>query len=213
MAKYTYYDSPFGPAVYPHITKPDSKFNPDRPLFKVDLRLEGEVAQRQKEKVDEAAEAAHRDYFENGEGQNMKPGERAKISVYRPYTEEEDDDGNKTGAILFHFRQNSQIKLRDGTVKDIVIGTYDAAGKEMHKPIFGGSVIRVNYSMRPIAMKSLKQVGVRLDFSRVQVKELAKGGGSGGFGAVEGGYVDDGEDSGGFGSVEGSEQTSGSADY
>lgn len=212
MAKTTYYDSPFGIAVYPHLNKPDAKFNPDRPLFKVDLKLDGEDAQRLKEKVDEAAQAAFDAFFETGEGKNMTAGERKKIEVYHPYTIEEDSDGNPTGAILFEFRQNAQIKLRDGTVKDIVIGLYDAAGTEMHKLVRGGSIIRVNYSMRPIPMKSLKKVGVRLDFGRVQVKKLAEGN-SGGFGAVDG-YVDDGEQADGFGSGEdhGSQQPAGS-DY
>ena len=210
MAKYTYFDSAFGIAVYPHINKPDAKFNPDRPLFKVDLRLTGADAQRMKEKVDEASQAAFDDFFENGDGKSMTPGERKKIEVYHPYTEEEDDQGNLTGAILFEFRQNAQIKLRDGTVKDIVIGIYDAAGTEMHKLVRGGSEIRVNYSMRPIPMKSLKKVGVRLDFSRVQVRKLSEGN-AGGFGAVEG-YVDDGASSGGFGAAETTQQDPG-ADY
>lgn len=210
MAKSTYYDSPFGVAVYPHLNKPDSKFNADRPLYKTGLRLEGEAAQRMKEKVDEAAQAAFDEFMEEGDGKGMTPGERKKLSVYHPYTVEEDDNGNPTGAIVFDFKQNAQIKLRDGTVKDIVIGVYDAAGKEMHKLVRGGSEIRVNYSMRPIPMKSLKQVGVRLDFSRVQVRKLAEGNG-GGFGAVDG-YEDDGS-SDGFGADEAGGTSSGSADY
>lgn len=210
MAKNVYQDSPFGIAVFPHLNKPDSKFNPDHPLFKVKLRLEGASAQALKEKVDAAADAAFADYFENGEGKMMTPAERKKLSVYRPYVEEEDDEGHPTGAILFEFKQNATIKLKDGTVKTIEIGLYDAAGNPMHKIVRGGSEIRVNYSMRPIPMKSLKQVGVRLDFGRVQVRKLAEGNGGGGFGAVEG-YVDDGAD--GFGSAGGDATADGNADY
>ncbi|WP_269929973.1 hypothetical protein [Aminobacter sp. HY435] len=210
MAKHTYYDSAFGIAVYPHLNRPDNKFNAENPLFKTGLRLEGEAAQRQKEKVDVAAQAAFDDYFENGDGKSLTPGERKKFAVYYPYEVEEDSDGNPTGAIVFDFKQNARIRLKDGTVKDVVIGLYDAAGKEMHKLVRGGSEIRINYCMRPIPMKSLKQIGVRLDFSRVQVRKLSEGNG-GGFGAVEG-YQDDGQQGDGFGSADETPSNPG-ADY
>lgn len=192
MAKYPYRDTAFGEAVYPHLNKPDSKFNPQSPAFKTGLRLKGEEAQKQKAIVDAAAEAAFADFFENGEGKGMKPAEKNKFSVYRPYEEETDDDGNLTGAIVFDYKQNATIRMSDGSEpKVVVIGIYDASGKESDKLIRNGSEIRINYSLRPIPMKSLKQVGVRADFGRVQYRKLAKGTG-GGFGAVDG-EVDDNE--------------------
>lgn len=192
-SKTVYRDSPFGIAVFPHLNEPDAKFNPNAPVFKTGLRLTGEVAQKFKAQVDEAAQAAYDAYFAEGaDGAKLSPKKREEFSVFRPYEEEEDGEGNLTGAIVFEFRQNASIKLRDGTVKKIVIGIYDAAGTEMHKLVRGGSEVRINYSMRPIPMASLKKVGVRLDFSRVQVKTLATGNSGGGFGAVDG-YVDDGD--------------------
>lgn len=182
----TYYRSPLGVAVYPHITKPDTKFNDDG-LFKVSLRLEGKDAETMKARLDAAAEAAFKDFMENGDGADLKPGEQKKFSVYKPYVEEEDDEGNPTGSILVQFKQNAVIKLRDGTVKHVQIGIYDADNKPApNVDIWGGSVIRVKFAMRDIVMKSLKQVGVRLDFSLVQVKKLATGGqGDSGFDAIE----------------------------
>ncbi len=217
MAKYVYQDSPFGIAQFPHLNRPDAKFNPDNPLYKTGLVLEGDTAEAMVVKVDAAADAAFEDYFNgNGEGAKLAPGLKKKAledwKVYRPYERELDGEtGEPTGRIVFDFKQNAHIKLRDGTVKDIQIGLYDAAGKEMKALVRGGSEIRVNYSMRPITMTSLKKVGVRLDFSRVQVRKLSEGN-SGGFGAVEG-YVDDGQDSGGFGQAEQPGTPSGSADY
>ncbi len=211
----TYYDSPFGIAVHPWLNAPDTKFNAEG-LFKVGLRLTGEDAENLKAKLDRASQEAFDDFFENGEGSKMTPAERKKISIYVPYEVEEDPQtGEPTGAIVFHFKQNAVIKIRaTGENKKIIIGIYDAAGKPMTKRIYGGSEIRVNYAIRPIPMKALKQVGVKLDFGRVQVKRLAAYTGGAGFGAVEG-YEDDGAEEGGFGAAEGAQQTdaTGGADY
>jgi hypothetical protein len=195
----TYFDSPFGIAVHPWLNAPDVKFNPEG-LFKTGLRLLGADAERLKAKIDAEAQAAFEDFFENGDGKAMTPAERKKMSIYVPYELEEDPQtGDPTGAIVFNFKQNATIKIKaTGETKKITIGLYDAAGKAMDKRIWGGSEIRVNFAMRPIAMKALKQVGVKLDFGRVQVKTLAasSGGGGGGFGAVDG-YEDDGQGFGG----------------
>lgn len=210
MAKTTYYTSPFGVGIHCHLNTADSKFAPDNPTYKTKLKLEGEVAQSLKAKVDAAVDEAFTAHFEEGgKGADIAPKDRKKWSPYHPYEEEEDDAGNKTGAILFDFKQNAKIRLKDGTVKDIQMPLYDSQDNPVHKLIRTGSVIRVAYSMRPIVMTSTKQVGIRLDFAKVQVKKLAEGGSSGGgFGAVEDGYVED-EHGGGFGS-DGAE-TAGSA--
>lgn len=162
--------------------------------------MSGAKAQKYKEEVDAQALAA----FEEITAE-MTPGERKKWSVYYPYEELEDDEGNKTGDIVFHYKQNATIRLRDGTTKQVTIGIQDSAGKDMHKPLFFGTELRAMFAYRAIKMVSTKQAGVRLDFSMVQVLKLGKGGGGKGFGAVEGGYVDDGDRD------EGEEQASGGA--
>lgn len=213
MAKNKYQDSPFGVADHPHLNKPDTKFNPENPLFKSGLDVEGKEGEDFAAKIDAAAQEAFDDFMENGDGSKLTPAERKKFSVYKPYERLEDAEGNPTGVIRFDFKQNQKLRLSDGTTKLIQIGLYDAAGNEMDKLIRGGSIIRFRYSMRPIPMKSLKQVGVRLDFAMVQVKKLSEGGQKG-FGAVDG-YVDDGEhDHGsGFGDASGGASTPGNGDY
>lgn len=209
----TYKNTPFGIAGYQHVHQPDAKFNPAAPVFKSDLVLSGEAAQKLKAEVDAGSQAAFDAYFgEGGKGEGATPGERKKWSVFYPYEVKEDADGNPTGDIEFHFRQNASIKLRDGTVKEIKVGVYDATGQgAVTKPVFRGSEIRVKYSQRAITMTALKQVGVRLDFAGIQVRKLSEGGGQKeqGFDAVEG-YEDDG-----FGAAEGQagSEVSGKADY
>lgn len=200
-----YYDSPFGIAVHPWINKPDTKFNEDG-VYKAGLRLGGPEAIALKEKVDAQAEA----YF-NETTAEMTAGERKKWSLYVPYEVEEDDEGNPTGFIVFDFKQNAKIRQKDGSTKDVVIGIKDARNNDMHKPVFGGSELRIRYSFRGIKMASTKQAGIRLDFAMVQVRKLAQGSGGGGFGVVDG-YTEDQSD--GFGSVsEGNTSGGGDGDY
>ena len=195
MAK-TYYDSPFGIARYPWVNKPDVKFNDDG-LYKIGLILEGADAEKLRERVDREVEAAF-----NEKTADLTPGERKKWKTYVPYEVEEDDQGNPTGRVIFDFKQNAKIRLKSGEVKEVKIGLYDSTDKEMHKPVFGGSEVRVRYSFRAIAVAGTKQAGVRLDFSMVQVRKLSSGTGGRGFGStVEDGYVeeDEGEAPSGFG--------------
>lgn len=183
--KTVYKPSPFGPAIHPWVNRPDTKFNAEG-VFKVGLRLSGKEAEDLKAEIDTDAQA----FFDEVTAE-MTPGERKKWSIHYPYTVEEDDDGNPTGDIIFNFRQNAVIKLRDGSTKEVKVGVYDSMDNDMHKPVFGGSILRVMFSKRGIKMVSNKSAGIRLDFSMVQVKELAKGTGGGrGFGKVAGGYVE-----------------------
>lgn len=187
--------SPFGIATgYPWLNKPDTKFNADG-VYHVDLTIGGPEAQALKDKIDAAAQAAFDLFFEEGDGKRIPAKERKTWSLYVPYKEDTDDNGNPTGYIVFDFKQNAKIKLRDGTTKEIMVGLKDAKNNSVHKPIFGGSELRVMFTLRDIPMKSLKQVGVRMDMAQVQVKKLATSTGRN-FGEIEDGYVEDadGED-------------------
>lgn len=208
MAKTIYKTSPFGVAVHPWLNKPDTKFAAGGAgVYQTGLRLEGAEALKFKEEITAAADAAFAELTEE-----LTPGERKKWSVYYPFEEEEDDAGNPTGAIVFDFKQNAEIRLKDGTTKRVQIGLQDSAGNDITKPIFGGSTIRLMYSTRAIPMKSNKQAGVRLDFSMAQVLKLVQGGGGRGFGKVDGGYVDE-PDADEPGTTSGSSNTAGGSPH
>lgn len=200
----TFNISPIGEFKHPWINKPDTKYNDDG-LFTVDLILEGQPAEALKAKIEGAAQAHLNEY--TGE---MKPGEAKKWSLYVPYEDEEDDNGEPTGRTIFTFKQNAKIRLKDGTTKTVKIEIRDAADKVIDKAVFSGSEGRILFSMRGIEMSSAKEAGVRLDFAKVQVTKLQQGTGGGrGFGAVDGGYVADGDDQS-FGQADGDED---SGDY
>lgn len=187
MAK-TYYQSPFGIAKFPWITKADTKFN-DTGIFKVSLVLT--PGPDTEEFVSFVKKEAQRAFDE--ECEKMTPKERKAFTLYCPVEPEEDDEGHPTGNYIAHFKQNAVIKMRDGTTIDVKIGVKDASGKkDVHKPVFGGSELRVMYSPRPVKVASSHQAGVRLDFASVQIKKLNTSGGGHGFGAVEG-YEEDQE--------------------
>jgi hypothetical protein len=203
MAQYK--EGPIGPFVHAHVNEPDKgndKFKPRAPEFKVDQKvsLSDPLAAALKEALDRGAEEAMEAYKVKVDYDSMKGKARKEIDeefkLYVPYELEEDDDGEPTGNIIFNFRQNQIIKLRDNKgTKTIEIGIYDAEGEEMDKQVRPGAEGRVMYSIRHIPMPGLKKVGVRLDFSMVQITKLSTSGGSGGgskFGSVAGGYVDDG---------------------
>lgn len=185
MAK-TYYQSPFGIAKFPWITKADTKFNADG-IFKVTLVLApGADTEEFLSFVKKASQTAFDEELEK-----LTPKDRKAYTLYCPVEPEEDDEGNPTGNYLAHFKQNAHIKMHDGTVIDVKIGVKDASGKkDVRKPVYGGSELRVMYSPRPVKMSSTHQAGVRLDFASVQIKTLQTSGGGGGFGAIEG-YEED----------------------
>ncbi len=191
--------SPIGTFVHPWVTKPDTKYNADG-LYHTGLRVEGPEAEAFKEEVKALSDAFHEEHTKE-----MKKGERDKWSVYYPFEEEVDDDGAPTGAVIFQFKQNAIIKLRDGAKKSVKIGVRNANDQATKENIFGGDKGRVMWSSRGIPISSAKQAGVRLDFAMVQLVAKGERTGGGGFGKVEGGFVDD--------QADGNESEAQDADY
>lgn len=206
MAKY--HISPLGPFIHPWLNKPDTKFNSDG-LFHTDQRLKGDVAEKLAAKIEAASLAALQEHT-----QEMKPGEAKKWKLYVPFEREEDDDGNPTGDIIFSYKQNAKIpsKKEPSGYKDVKIELRDSKDNVIDVAVWNGSEGRVMFSMRPIVMVSSKEVGVRLDFAKVQITKLASGSGGGGrgFGEVEDGFVADDEDQGfGDAGTQGSDEDQG----
>jgi len=183
----TKYITPTGAAVYPWLNTPDSRvFNgqPARPAYKVSLRLEGEDVTKLQKTIDVLVEESYQKALEEA-----KPADKKKIKKAYPYSEEFDADGNETGAYLFKFKQNAEIKTRSGEVIKTNVPLFDAKKKVMKEPIFGGSEIKVAFTTRPYYMASTKSAGISCDLAAVQVLELGNGGqaaSSFGFGEEEG---------------------------
>lgn len=181
--------TPKGVALHCYVNEPDRKFTPDRPKFKTKLILEGGGAEALKAKIDARVDEA----FEELLGDKTPAQKKGWTKAY-PYEAESDDAGNETGRTIFKFSQNAIIKRKDGTLVDVKIGIYDSKKGPTRVKVFGGSIIKVGYSMRSYPKADAKQVGVTLDLAIVQVIQPASRDALAGLEEEADGWVDDGDD-------------------
>lgn len=187
--------SPIGTALHAYVGKPDDKFNPDNPVFKLKLILAGEEAEVLKAKIDAKVDEAYEAHV------NTLPVAQRKLwSKSYPYEDELDQEtGEPTGRTIFKFKQNSRIKRRDGTVTEVKILVVDSKKRKTNVPVFSGAEVRVGYKFRsnkdgsinPSIIAASKNVSVRLDFSQVQLIKPADRGDGSAFDEVEGGWEAD----------------------
>lgn len=183
MAKQSFISPPFA-GIHPWINNPDTKYNKDG-LFHVKGIIEpGEAQDLHRKRMDDAAQAAFEDMTKD-----MTPAQKKKAVLYVPYEMEEDDEGNPTRNMIVEFKQNATIKLKDGSTKKVRIGVVDSQDNPTKASVFGGDIIRVMYTLRPIKIASTNAFGVRADFAQVQIVRKGEGGTTRKFGAVDGGFV------------------------
>jgi len=182
--------SPAGEAVYPYLNRPDTADidgQPQRPAFKCRLRIDSDnkagtiqngkpTAETLRQLIDRLVDEAW------DEREDSIPAKYKKVAekVY-PYEEEVDGAGEPTGTLLFNFKQNAELALKDGSVAKVKIDLFDAKRKRTTSNIGGGSKLKIAFTHRTYGMVSGKQynVGISLDFSGVQILELVEfGGGS-----------------------------------
>lgn len=131
-----------------------------------------------------------------------KPAVQKKIQKVYPWTEEEDDEGELTGNIMFRFKQQANVtSKKDGKTYHIQPKVFDGKGKQIEGkaiPFIGsGSTVKVNFSPWPYFHAKDKEAGISLRLNGIQILNLVSGGGSAedyGFDAEEDGYEFD-EDS------------------
>lgn len=190
-----FHQSDIGEFIHPWVNKADTKFNADG-LFHTDLKSSGPITENIAKIIEAAAKEALALHV-----QDMKPGEAKKWNLYVPFERVEDDEtGEPTGEIIFTFKQNARIPSKKDPkgYREVQIEIRDSQNNVIDVPVWSGTEGRVLFSMRPIVMSSAKQVGVRLDFAKVQVTKLKEGSGSGGggFDSVDGGFVADAAEAG-----------------
>ena len=200
MDKPKTFTSPFGKAIYPHLTKCDVRFKPEGE-FKVDLEI-GEAPANQLLKILKEYQAKA---VSNAKD---KTGKKQIKEAPLPYKKEDDK-------YIFKFKMKaSGTNMKTGETFKQRPALFDSELKPINPEdtsIWGGSILRVSYQPFPWFTPALG-AGVSLRLKSVQVKELVEGGGqtaeASGFDKVDG-YTNDNDGS----DNEETEEVSQSADF
>ena len=181
------YNTPVGVARYPHLNKPDTRFDDDG-VYKCDL-------------IFSASAPGVADLIEYLEGIRDAEFDKLDVKKQKTYSKAEvfemelDDAGDETGNVIFKTKLNAVGK--NNQTGDTWVNTpklFDSVGNPLGEDaqIWSGSKLIIAGKVMAYAMGSTKSVGVSLKCDGVQVIELVSGGGqtadSFGFGAVSGGY-------------------------
>lgn len=200
MEKPKTFTSPFGKAIYPHLTKCDVRFKPEGE-FKVDLEL-GEAPANNLLKILKEYQAKA---VSNAKDKTGK--DKIKVASL-PYKKEDDK-------YIFKFKMKaSGTNGKTGETFKQRPALFDSELKPINPEdtsIWGGSILRVSFQPFPWFTPALG-AGVSLRLKSVQVKELVEGGGqtaeASGFDKVDG-YTNDNDGS----DNEETEEVSQSADF
>lgn len=174
--------TPKGPAVYPSLHAPDTKFDANG-IYKVGISLSQEEAAPIIEKLTEL-----RDSFRD-EAKKLSKGKKVKDADL-PYTEDEE-----TGRITINTKMKASGE-KDGRRWTQAPTLFDAKGKPLEAglKVGGGSTIRIAFDASPF-WTALVGLGVTLRLKAVQVIELRSWGQKSaegyGFGEEEGFSAED----------------------
>jgi hypothetical protein len=167
--------TPAGIAVFPWLSKPDTKFKAEGE-YRLKLKLDGDEGKSLAAKIDAAYEQA----ITLMAAEKEKKADKIKRAD-KPYKLEEDKEGNETGAYLFTFKQKAQITLKSGPnagqVKKISVDILGAGNKPLSKdtPVFGGSIVKVAFEAWPF-FTAVVGAGLTLRLNAVKVLTLVSSG-------------------------------------
>jgi hypothetical protein len=178
MQKAKKFTSPFGKAIYPHLSKADVRFKAEGE-FKVDLEVEGAEAESMKQMLNTLAEQSVKEAQEKTGKKNIK-----KASL--PYKDED-------GKTIFKFKMKaSGTNTKTGDSFKQRPALFDNKLNPINPEdvnIWGGSILRVSYQPS-LWFTPMLGAGVSLRLKSVQVKDLVEGGSQSGssddFDEVEG---------------------------
>jgi len=159
----------------------------------VDLRVSEADAQELMDKLNEIVEP----FYEETKASLKTKKKREALKMSVPFWEEEDEEGEPTGNVIFRFKSKAVGKNnKTGETWKNQVALFDGKGKPTKVKVGGGSTIKVAAEVVPFHMASNDAAGVTLRLKAVQVIELSEFGSrsadSYGFGAEDGGFEDDG---------------------
>jgi hypothetical protein len=181
------FQSPYGEAVFPWLTKADTKHDASG-VFHTDLALPPELAEDFIAKLERI-----RDEFAAtlpvAKQQALVARPVYTLQMTRPEFPEDATDEQKnaiklahvpepTGNVLFRFKLKAHVVPKNGDAFDQkpVVVMADT-GEACDEPVYGGSIIRVRGQVVPYTNDSAGNYGVTLRLKAVQVAELVTGSG------------------------------------
>lgn len=180
------YVTDVGVAIYPYLTKPDTKFNADGE-YKVKLRLNPDSMIRDVQGREIADVQTFLDDMMLKAVEKAKQENKGRIKEGDPPYIIDDE----TGDLLVNFKLKAQVRTKEGSTFSQKPALFDAKGKPITpESIWGGSKIKVSFEVVPYYTR-IVGAGVTLRLRAVQVLELVTGGSGGsaesfGFGEEEG---------------------------
>lgn len=153
-------NSPKGIAVWPRLTRPDTKFD-ELGAYTVKLAVDAADAEPFLKKLQDV----HKETF-------GKAAPKSGNTMFEP--EIDNDTGEETGRILFKFRATNK-KLKDGTLWDRQPKFFDAKGNRITEApnIGGGSKLRIFTELYVRGPENPKP-GITLQPIKVQVIDLVE---------------------------------------
>ena len=180
------YNTPIGIARYPHLNKPDTRFD-DEGVYKCDVILPADA--------DETVELiAYLEGIRQEKFDSLDAKKQKQYSLAPVCEDELDDAGDETGNVIFKTKLNAVGHNDKGETWNNEPKLFDSQGNPLAEgtAVWSGSKLIVAGKVMPYAMGSTKMVGVSLKCDGVQVIELVSGGNqtadSFGFGKVAGGF-------------------------
>lgn len=170
--------TPAGIARFPYLNEPDAgqpEWANYVPHYKVDLVFDEAPADLVK-LVDETIQAAREEAqskAKSAKGRKSTPSQAAD-----PYFPETDQEGEETGRVCFRFSAKSEFTDKNGKVKPIHIGLYDAKKRPTTDEIGMGSTLKVAFKPIPWVNPKL-EYGCTLRLMAVQIIDLVAPGGAG----------------------------------
>lgn len=182
--KYPKFPPVRGIAAYPHLIKPDTKFNPDG-----DYRTKLRVPAEKSDALIEAMNTAREEFLAD-----MEPKDRKKIKRNHDLFEAEtDDEGTETGFNVFSFKTRATFKSKKtGDIVQKNIRFFDSFNQPVKpKDMWSGSDIVIAGTIGVSVVQGVCYVSLRPE--GVQIVRLVTGGGASadsyGFETVEGGFA------------------------
>jgi hypothetical protein len=170
--------TPRGVAVYPRLTTPDTKFNPEG-VYSIRFRIPATAAKDLLAKIEAEYDASYVKHLEKARAEakeKRKPPVKDIKRADKPYKAVVDEEGNETGELEFNFKLPAVGKKQDGTTYTRRPNIVDASGASLlgrDLKIGGGSIVRVSFFLNDF-FTPLVGAGVSLRLYGVQVLKLVE---------------------------------------